>query len=87
MITKQRAKREQTHPVRLHVAERFEKKESVNTQNDYKTTNKNEQIKRKQTCSVSFVKVFEFQDNKFKIVQNNFLEIITRKIPWKTHWS
>ena len=48
---------------------------------------KNEQIKRKQTCSVSFVTVFEFQDNKFKIVQNNFLEIIIKKIPWKTHWS
>ena len=28
---------------------------------------KNEQIKRKQTCSVSFVKVFQFQENKFKI--------------------
>ena len=37
---------------------------------------RNEEIKRKQTCSVGFVKVFEFQDNKFKIVQNNFLEII-----------
>ena len=34
---------------------------------------KNEQKKRKQTCSVSFVKVFEFQDNKFKIVQKKFL--------------
>ena len=29
---------------------------------------KNELIKRKQTCSVSFVKVFKFQENKFKIV-------------------
>ena len=37
---------------------------------------RNEEIKRKQTCSVGFVKVFEFQDNKFKIVQKNFLEII-----------
>ena len=32
---------------------------------------KNEQIKRKQTCIVSFVKVFKFQDDKFKIVQKN----------------
>ena len=48
---------------------------------------KNEQIKIKQTCSVSFVKVCQFQDNKFKIVQKNFLEIIIKKIHWKTHQS
>ena len=47
---------------------------------------RNEEIKRKQTCSVGFVKVFEFQDNKFKIVQKNFLEII-KKISWKIHQS
>ena len=30
-------------------------------------------MKRKQTCSVCFVKVFKFQKkNKFKIVQKNF---------------
>ena len=33
---------------------------------------KNEQLKRKQTCFVRFVKVFKFQDNKFKIAQKNF---------------
>ena len=33
---------------------------------------KNEQIKRKQTCSLFFVNVSKFQENKFKIVQNNF---------------
>ena len=33
---------------------------------------KNEHIKRKQTCSVGFVKVFKFQENKFKIVQKDF---------------
>ena len=48
---------------------------------------KNEQIKRKQTCSVIFVKVFKFQDNNFKIVQKNFLEILIKKIPRKTHRS
>ena len=47
---------------------------------------KYEHIKRKQTCSRSFVKVFKFQDNKFKIVQKNFYEIII-KISWKTHQS
>ena len=31
---------------------------------------KDEQIKRKQTCSVSFVKVFKFHTNKFKILLN-----------------
>ena len=29
-------------------------------------------IKRTQTCSVSFVKLFRFQDNKFKVVEKNF---------------
>ena len=33
---------------------------------------KNEQIKRKQTCFVSFVKVFTFHENKIKIAQKNF---------------
>ena len=36
---------------------------------------KNDQINRKQTCSLCFVNVFEFQENKFKIVQKNFQEI------------
>ena len=36
---------------------------------------KNEQIKRKQPCSLCFVNVFKFQENKFKIVQKNFYEI------------
>ena len=30
---------------------------------------KHEQIKRKLTCSVYFVKVFKFQENKFKIAR------------------
>ena len=33
---------------------------------------KNEQIKRKQICSVCFVKMIIFQEKKFKIVQKNF---------------
>ena len=36
---------------------------------------KNEQIKRKQTCSLCFVNVFKSQENKFKIVQKNLWEI------------
>ena len=33
---------------------------------------KNEEMKRKQICSMCFVKVFKFQENKFNIVQKNF---------------
>ena len=36
---------------------------------------KDEQIKRKQICSLCLVNAFKFQENKFKIVQKNFLEI------------
>ena len=52
--------REQTHPVCLHAVEKYEMitKQQV----------KNEQIKRKHTYSVYFVKVFKFQKSKFKIV-------------------
>ena len=35
----------------------------------------NEQIIRKQTCSLCFVNVFKFQENKIKIVQKNFQQI------------
>ena len=73
MIAKQQVKKEQTHPVCLHAVEKYEK---VNKQNDYETTSKqakhNTNIKRKQTYSVGFVKVFKFQENKVKIVQKNF---------------
>ena len=39
---------------------------------------KYEQIKKK-TCSVCFVNVIRFRENKFKIVQKNFQEIIVLK--------
>ena len=60
VITKQKAKREQTHPVCLHAVEKYKKLESINTQNEYKTMKKKkkkDQIKRKQTFSVCFVSV------------------------------
>ena len=66
--------------------EKNEKVEISNAKIDSKQV-KNEQIKRKQTCSLSFVKVFKFQENKFKIVQKNFLEIIIENVSWETHWS
>ena len=61
--------------------------EIANTQNDYETTSEKLTDKEKQTCSVSFVKLLKFKQNKSKIVQKNFLEIITKKISWKTHRS
>ena len=73
MIAKQRAKTEQTRHVCLLAVEKYEK---VNTKNDYETISKQTKqytnLKRNQTCSVGFVKVFKFQENKFKIVQKNF---------------
>ena len=47
---------------------------------------KNKQIKRKQTCSVCFVKIFNFQESKIKTVQNNFYDN-NNKISWKTQRS
>ena len=61
--------------------------EIVNTQNDYETTTEKLTDKEKQTCSVSFVKLLKFKQNKSKIVQKNFLKIIIKKISWKTHRS
>ena len=40
MIAKHNHKTEQTHPECLHEVEKYEKVESINTQNDYKTTGK-----------------------------------------------
>ena len=40
VIAKQRAKREQTHPVCLHAMEKDKKVDSVNTHNDYETASK-----------------------------------------------
>ena len=59
----------------LYAAEKYEKVESINTQNDYETASKKWSDKKKQTCSLCFVNVFKSQENKFKIVQQNLLEI------------
>ena len=40
MIPKQHAKIEQTDAVCLHTMQKYEKVESINTQNDYETTGK-----------------------------------------------
>ena len=71
--------------------QKVQKLESVN--NEQKRTDsssvfkvKNEQAKRKQTRSVSFVKVFKFQEHKFKMVHKNFLGIII-EVSWKNHQS
>ena len=72
----------ETHTLYSHAVEKYEKVESVNTQNDYKTTSKKWADKKKTNLCL---KVFKFQV-KFKIVQKNFQEIII-KISWKTHRS
>ena len=88
LIYRQHVKRKQTHPVCLHAVEKYKKVDSNNIHRTImKQQVKNEQIKRKQNSYLSFVKVFKFQDNKFKIVQKNFQEIITKKISWKNHQS
>ena len=68
LIAKQQARREQTHTMSLHILQKYEKVDSIITKQQVQ----NEEVKRKQTCSVSFVKVFKFQENKFKIVLKNF---------------
>ena len=47
MIANQQLKREQTYPVCLHEVEKYEKVENVNTQNQFETTSKKKQIRRK----------------------------------------
>ena len=69
-IVEQQLRREQTHPVCSHGVEINEKEESLNTQTDYETTSKNEQIKKKQTSSLFFVNVLKVQDRLKKILRN-----------------
>ena len=69
----QKSKREQTHLACLHAAEKYGKVESVNTQNDLVTV-KNEQIKRKQTCSLCFVIVLMCLNSK-KAISRTFKRI------------
>ena len=61
------------------------KEETFNTQTDYETKSKNEQIKRKWTSSLCFVNVFKVQDrlreflrNKNDINKKRFLRKATR---------
>ena len=56
----------------LHEVEKYEKVESINTRNDYKTTSKKWTDKKKIDFFVCFGNVFKFQEKKFKIVQKNF---------------
>ena len=58
VITKQQAKRKQTHLVCFHAVEKYKKVQNVNIQNDY--------------LFFVFVNVFKFQENKFKTIQKNF---------------
>ena len=52
---------------------KYENVESVNTQNEYKTTSKIWTDKKKTGLFFVFCKyMFKFQENKFKIIQKNF---------------
>ena len=85
-IAKQQLRRGQTHPVCSHEVEINEKEENLNTQTDYETTSKNEQIKRKQTSSLFFVNLFKVQDRLKKILRNKN-DINKKKISSKSHPS
>ena len=60
VIVEQQSKRELTHLVCLLAVGKYEKVESINTQNDYETASKNEQMERKHTFSLRFVNGFKF---------------------------
>ena len=76
MIAKQWAKIEQTHPVCIHSGKECKGREHQHIELLWNSKSKMNRKKENKTCSVSFVKVFKFQENKFKIVQKNFLEKI-----------
>ena len=71
MIAKEKAKREQTHPVCLHGVEKYKKVKSVNTHNYYETMSKKWADKNKTNLFCVFCKSVNFQENTFKIVQKN----------------
>ena len=64
-----------TDTSRVYTVEKYVKVESINTQNNYKTTSKKWRDKKNQICSLCFVNIFKFQENKFKIILKNFYEI------------
>ena len=53
-----------------HEVEMNEKRKSLNTQTDYETKSKNEQIKKKQTSSLCFVNVFNVQGRLREFLRN-----------------
>ena len=63
----------------LHIVEKYEKVESINTQNDYKTTSKKWANQKKKTCSVSFAEVFKFQK---KQIQDCLKESLGNNDKW-----
>ena len=74
LIAKQQSKREQTHLACLHAAEKYEKVESINTQNDLVTVSKKWADKKKTDLLFVFCNcvVFKFQENNLKIDWKNF---------------
>ena len=90
VITKQQAKREQTHPVCLHAVEKYKKLESINTQNKYKTMKKKK--KRPDKKKTNFFRVFCKCLNSKKTIQDHSEELLgnnnnKKRFYWKNHWS
>ena len=59
----------------LDAAEKYEKVESINTQNDLVTASKNWSDKKKTDLFFvfcEFVNVFKFEENNLEIIQKNF---------------
>ena len=58
----------------FNATEKYEKVESVNTQNDYKTTSKKwrDNKENRLFLCVLYLNVFKFQESKIRIVQKNF---------------
>ena len=74
VIAKQRAKREQIHPVCLHAVKKYEKVEIANTQNDYKTTSKKGTGKKKRNLFCEFFKCLNFKKTNSRLF---------KRISWK----
>ena len=75
VIAKQQSKREQTHPLYLHAAEKYEKVESVNTHSNYETVSK--KLRDKKRTDLFFV-FCEMCLNSKKTISRSF-----KRISWK----
>ena len=76
--------KKETYLVCLHAVTKYEKVESINTQNDYKTTSKKWTDKR---TTNSFCVVCKSLNPKKTNSRSSTIVMIVKKISWKTHLS